>query len=157
MKTIRELKTLDWSGYFFKEMVNIPDIEPEYFMVNDIKGCKDGSIVFNTCYCSEDSVLHIVFNDILFSYMIRYIHTFLHMICIFRKCGIYSYLIFCETDKNKNVINNYVKIIDQLKEELLSWIDELEDDSFNLGNDFMRFRFRTDDNLVYNKKINIPA
>ena len=26
-----------------------------------------------------------------------------------------------------------------------------------MGSDFMRFRFRTDDNLVYNKKINIPV
>ena len=54
------------------------------------------------------------------------------------------------------MVNNYVKIIDQIRDEILSWIDELEDDSFKLGNDFMRFRFRTDDNLVYNEKINIP-
>ena len=37
MKTIRELKTLDCSGYFFKEMVNILDIEPGYFIINDFK------------------------------------------------------------------------------------------------------------------------
>ena len=29
MKTMRELKIKDWSGYFFREMVNILDIEPE--------------------------------------------------------------------------------------------------------------------------------
>ena len=34
MKTIRELNIKDWSGYFFKEMVNINDIDPEYFLVN---------------------------------------------------------------------------------------------------------------------------
>ena len=28
-------------------MVNILDIEPEYLLVNDFKGCKDGSILFN--------------------------------------------------------------------------------------------------------------
>ena len=56
------------------------------------------------------------------------------------------------------MINNYIKIIDQLKEELLPWVDELEEDEiFNLGKNFMRFKFRTDDNLVYNKKINIPV
>ena len=56
------------------------------------------------------------------------------------------------------MINNYVKIIDQLKEELLSWVDELEeDDALRLGNYFMRFRFRTNDNLMYNEKINIPV
>ena len=130
MKTIRELKTLDWSGYFFKEMINILDIEPEYFMVNESK--------FNLCYSDETGVPHIVFNNIK---------------CIFKKSGTYSYLIFCESDKNKDMINNYIRIIDQIREEIISSIDELEEeDSFKLGDDF-----RTDDNLVYNKKINVPA
>ena len=54
--------------------------------------------------------------------------------------------------------NNYVKIIDQLKKELLSWIDKSEEDLiFTLSKDFMRFKFRTDDNLVYNKKIKVPV
>ena len=62
MKTIRKLKTLDWSGY---------------------------------CY--------VVFNNIEF---------------IFRKSGVFSYLIFCESDKNKKMLDNYVSIADQLKEEM---------------------------------------
>ena len=37
MKTIKELKIKDSPGYFFKGMVNILDIEPEYFMINDFK------------------------------------------------------------------------------------------------------------------------
>ena len=44
MKTIKELKILNLSSYFFKEMIHILDIESEYFMVNDFKGCKDGSV-----------------------------------------------------------------------------------------------------------------
>ena len=86
MKTMRQLKMKDWSGYFFKEMVNIVDIEPEFFMINDFKGCKDGSTIFNVCYCEENNVPHIVFNNIE---------------CFFRKSVIFSYLIFCESDKNK--------------------------------------------------------
>ena len=37
----------------------------------------------------------------------------------------------------------------------MSWLndEEEEDDSFNLGKDFMRFRFKTDDNLVIIKKL----
>ena len=58
------LSYLDWSGYFFREIFNILNIDPEYFMVNDLKGCKDGSTIFNLCYCSENSVPHIVFNNI---------------------------------------------------------------------------------------------
>ena len=123
-------------------MVNILDIDPEYFMVNDFKGCKDGSIVFNLCCSDELAVPRIVFNDVE---------------CIFKKCGAYSYLIFCGNNKNKEMINDYVKIIDHLKNEILFWVDEFEDDSFRLGNDFMIFKFRTDDNLPYNQKINVKV
>ena len=139
MKTIRELEIKDWSGHFFREMVNILDTEPEYFMINDFKGCKDGSTIFNLCYFSEDNVPHIVFNNIE---------------CIFRKSGIFSYLIFCESNKNKIMLDYYVGIVDQLKEEILSWTDEAYS---VMGKDFMRFKFRTDDKLVYNKIVNIPV
>ena len=45
MKTIRQLKIKDWSGYFFEEMVNILDIDPECFMVSDTKECTDGTMI----------------------------------------------------------------------------------------------------------------
>ena len=37
MKTFKDLKILNLSSYFFKEMINILDIESEYFLVNDFK------------------------------------------------------------------------------------------------------------------------
>ena len=56
-------------------MVNILNIEPEYFMINDFKDCKDDSTLFIVCHCEENSVPHAVFNVIE---------------CIFRKSGTYS-------------------------------------------------------------------
>ena len=50
--------------------------------------------------------------------------------CIFRKSGVFSYLIFCETEKNKKMFDKYVKIIHKI-----------------------RFKFKTNDNLPYNPKI----
>ena len=52
------------------------------------------------------------------------------------------------------ILDRYVGIIDQLKEEILSWEDE---DYFLMGEDFMRFRFKADDNWVYNEKIYISV
>ena len=50
--------------------------------------------------------------------------------------------------------DNYTEIVNKLKEEILSFeVDEI----FVMGSDFMRFRFKTDNNLVYNTKINIPV
>ena len=64
MKTIRKLNIKDWSGYFFTEVVNINDIDPECFLINDFKDCKDGSTIFNVAYCEENGVPQIVFNNI---------------------------------------------------------------------------------------------
>ena len=50
-----------------------------------------------------------------------------------------------------------LRFIDGIKEEVLSFIDELEDEIFILGKDFMRFRFKTNDKLPYNQKINVPV
>ena len=142
MKTIRELKIKGRSGYFFEEMINILDIDPECFMVSDSKECSDGAMLYNLCYSDKTGVPHIVFNNID---------------CYFKKSGIFSYLVFCVNDKNKAMISNYGKIFEQLEDEIFSFIDEFKDKEFIFGGNFMRFRFKTDDNLVYNEKINIPV
>ena len=139
MKTIRKLNIKDWSGYFFTEMIHTNSIDHEYFLINDFKDCKDGSVLFDIAYCEEVSVPHIVFNNTE---------------CIFKKSGIYSYLIFCESEKNKEMLDNYTGIVDKIKEEILSLGD---DEIFIMGSDFVRFRCKADDYLVYNKKINIPV
>ena len=142
MKTIKELKIKDYSVYFFKEIINIPDIEPEYFIISHFKACKCGSILFNLCYSDGTGVPHIVFNNIE---------------CIFKKSGIYSYLIFFADGKDKDMIKNYGKIIMQVENEIFSFLDEFEDEKFTFDGSLTRFRFKTDDNLAYNKRTNIPV
>ena len=55
------------------------------------------------------------------------------------------------------MLNRYVQVIDEIKKEILFFIDEFEDNYFVIGKDFMRFKFRTNDRLVYNQEINIPV
>ena len=64
MEIISELNISIFGSYFSKELINILDAEAKYIMINDFKGCKDGSILFNLCYSDEINVLHIVFNNI---------------------------------------------------------------------------------------------
>ena len=140
MKIIKRLNIQDKPSYFFKYMTNIDDIEPECFIADEFTIIKDGSIVFDVVYNEEDNVTYIVFNNI---------------VCIFRKSENFSYLFFCENDKNKGMLNNYAGIIDQLKEEILYILENVKNiqDELILGKYFMRFRFKTDDNLPYNKKL----
>ena len=95
-------------------MVNILDIDPGCFGINDTKRCTDGTIIYNICCNYKIGVPHIVFNNID---------------CYFRKNEWNSSLIFCDNNKNKD-ITIYFKIIKQLKDEVFSLIDEFEDHNF---------------------------
>ena len=86
MKTIRELNIREWYGYIFTNITNSNDSGPKFLLINDFKSSKDGSILFNVNYCEENNLLYMVFNNIE---------------CIFRKSGVFSYLIFCESEKKQ--------------------------------------------------------
>ena len=55
------------------------------------------------------------------------------------------------------MLYNYTKVIDGIKEEVLSFVDELEDEILIMSCDYLRSRFKTDDKLVYNQKINVTV
>ena len=56
------------------------------------------------------------------------------------------------------MLNKYTKNFDEIKEQILFIIeDENEGKNVIMGKYFMRFRFKTNDNLVYNQKINVPV
>ena len=88
-------------------MANILDIDPECFMISDIKECTDGTMVYNHCYFDKTGVPHIGFNNID---------------CYFKKSDSYIFLVFCENNKNKAMINNYIEIIRHLEDEIFSYI-----------------------------------
>ena len=129
-------------------MDNILDIDPECFMVSNAKECTDGTMLYNLCYSDKIGVPHIVFNNID---------------CCFKESignashSDFSFLIFFADSKNKTMMCNYGKIIKQLEDEIFSFVDEFENEKFIFDGDFMRFKFKTDDDLVYSKRINIPA
>ena len=111
-------------------------------MVSDTKQCTDGTMLYNICYSDKTGVPHIVFNNID---------------CYFKKSSDYNFLVFCDKNKNKNMVNIYLEFIKQLKDEIFSLIDEFEDEEFVFGYNSLGFRFKTDEYLVNDEKINIPV
>ena len=67
-------------------MVNILDIDPECFMVGNIKECTNGTMLYNIYYSDKTGVPHIVFNNIID--------------CYYKKSGSDSFLVFCDNEKN---------------------------------------------------------
>ena len=110
-------------------MTNINDFDPKLLLLNDITTFSSGSAMFEISYCEEMNARYIVFNDIKY---------------IFRKSGINKYLIFCDSDKNKKMLDNYRKIIDEIKDQILFMT---EDDLFVMDRDFTRLKFKSNDDL----------
>ena len=136
MKTIKRLSIADNPDYYFTDMTNINNFDPKLLLISEITTFKSGSAMFEINYCKESNTPYTVFNDIE---------------CVFKKSGINNYLVFCETEEIEKMLKNYAKIIDEIKDQILLIV---EDDLFIMGKDFMRFRFKTNDVLPYNTKIN---
>ena len=85
MKTLKILNIKDKPGYYFMNITNIDDFDPEFLLFNKFTITDDLSIMFDVNYCEENNALRVVFNNIE---------------CVFQKSGIFSYLIFFETETN---------------------------------------------------------
>ena len=60
--------------------------------------------------------------------------------------------------KKKQIYEKYLfKYYQTTTYEIFSFIDEFKDEKNFFEGDFSKFRFKTDDNLVYDEKINIPV
>ena len=137
MKTTKRLNIEDksGSGCYFNDMTNINNFDPKLLLISEFTTFSSGSTMFELNYEKDGNTLYIAFNNIE---------------CVFRKSGINIYFVFCESDKNKEMLDSYTKIIDGIKDQILFIT---EDDLFVMGRHFTRFKFKTNDNLPYNKKL----
>ena len=125
---------------FFYCMTNINDFDPKILMINEIAVFNSGSTMYEIIsYNEKCNTPYIVFNNIT---------------CVFRKSGQNKYFVFCETQENKEMLQNYTKIFDEIRRQIAFITD---DDVFILGKDFMRIKIKTSDVLPYNKQINFPV
>ena len=67
-----------------------------------------------------------------------------------------KYLIFADTDKNKEVLEKYTKVWDEIKYQIeFNYIETMNAgkpiESGEYGKDFMKIKFNSDDNLPLNK------
>ena len=85
------------------------------------------------------STLYLVFNN-----LDAYIET----------SGENIHLVFALTEKNKIMLKNYTELWDEIKEQ----IELITGDKITkYSKDFMKIRFKTNDDLPLNKIINIPV
>ena len=68
-----------------------------------------------------------------------------------KPCYIFNNMTNINDFDHKEMLDKYVKVIDEIKKEILL---TFEDDLLVMGKGSVRFRFKTNGNLPYNQKIN---
>ena len=63
-----------------------------------------------------------------------------------------KYLVFAPTDKNKEVLENYIELWDEVKYQ----IKTISGNSIEYGKDFMMARFESNDDIPLGEILNIP-
>ena len=123
METIMQIKIENRQGYFFNDMTNINDFDPNLLNIDQVV-FESGLIMYGIKYIKDLSSLHLVFNN-LDAYI--------------EKRNKNKYLIFASTDKNKLMLENYKELWDEIKEQ----IKLISDDRVNkYGKDFMKIKMK---------------
>ena len=140
MKTIRQINIENRHGYFFNDMTNINDFDPSLLNIDEVLFKSSKFIMYDIKYIKNLNSLYSLY--LVFNNLDIYIE----------KSGGNRYLIFASTEKNKLTLENYTEVWDEIKEqiELISGNKVTK-----YGKDFMKIRFKTNDDLPLNKIINI--
>ena len=137
MKTLRQVNIKNRQNYLFNSMTNIKHFDPNLLSIDQISIKSTDFVIYDIEYfknLNSKNSRHLVFNNVD-----AYIE----------ENNEDKYLIFALTDKNKEVLENYIDIWDEIKDqiELMSVNETIE---YNKN-----FMFESDDDLLLGKTLNI--
>ena len=141
MKITRQINIEDRPGYFFTDMTNINDFGPRLLNIDEVSLKSDKLLMYDIKYIknlNSLSTLYLVFNNL---------HAY------FEKAGENAYLSFASTEKNRAMLEIYTELFDEIKEQ----IELITGDKLSYNKDFMKIKFKTNDDLQLHKIINIPV
>ena len=129
-------------GYFFNDITNINDFDPSLLNIDEVLFKSNKLIMYDIKYIKKLNSLNSLY--LVFNNLDAYIE----------KSGENRYLILTSTEKHKIMLKNYIELWDEIKEQI-----ELitGDKVIKYSKDFMKIRFKTNDDLPLNKIINIPV
>ena len=142
MKTIRQVNIENRQGYFFTSRTNIDDFDLSLLNIDIISFKSHELIMYGIKYIKNLNSLNTLY--LVFNNLDAYI----------KKIGENKYLIFASTEKNKLMLKNYIELWDEIKKQIELITDN---EIISYSKDFMKIRFKTNDDVPLNRIINIPV
>ena len=142
MKTIRQMNIKNRRNYFLNSMINIKNFDPTLLSIEQISFKSTDSVIYDIKYFKNfDSAnsLYLILDNVD-GYM--------------EESNENKYLIFASTNKNKEALENYTKLWDEIKDQ----IETINGDNpIEYWKDFMKIKFESDDDLPLSKILSIPV
>ena len=136
MKTTRQINIENRQGYFFNDMTNVSDFDPSLLNIDEVSFESDKLVMYDIKYITNLNSLNTLY--LVFNNLDAYIE----------KSGENRYLIFASTEKNKSMSGIYKELWDEIKEQ----IELITGDKVTkYSKDFMKIRFKTNDDLPLSK------
>ena len=149
MRTLRQVNIKNRPHYFFNDTINITNFDPSLLDIGKISFKSTDDIIFHIEYITMKSLdsknidsansLYLIFN-----YADGHIE----------KSEEDTYLIFASTDKNKEVLERYTELWDEIKNQ----IETISGNKpIKCGKNLMKIRFELDYDLPLGKILSIPV
>ena len=144
MGNIIEINMKNRTYYFFDNMINIKNFDPNLLKI-DKKSYKNIDIYYIGYITMKDSD-YVKINSINPLYLIiGEVNGY------FEEINGNKYLTLVSTDKNKEVLTKYTELWDGIKNS----IEKINNKSGEYGKDFMKIKFDSDDSLPLNKTLKL--
>ena len=144
MKTIKQVNIKNRQHYFFNSMANIKNCDPSLLSIDQISFKSTDSVIYDIEYITMKSLdnensLYLIANNVD-----EYTE----------ENNEDKYLIFASTDKNKEALENYTGLWDEIKNH----IEAINGDKpIKYGRDFMKIKFESHNDLPLGKILSIPV
>ena len=146
--TIKKVNIKNCSYLFFNSMTNVKKFDPNLLSIDKILFKKNTDcVIYEIEYFknfNNKNSIYLFFNNV--DAYIEYNPT--------EDDSETKYLFFASTDKNREVLENYTELWDEIKNR----IEAINGGNpIKYGKDFMKVRFESNDDLPLGKILNIPV
>ena len=148
MRNLKGINIKSRPYIFFNSMTNIKNFDPNLLSIGQVSFEKNTDcVIYEIEYFKHfDSAnsLYFIFNNV--DSYIEYNPT--------EDDSKTKYLVFASTDKNREALQNYTELWDEVKDQIKTISG---DNPIEYGKDFIKARFESNDDLPLGKILNIPV
>ena len=129
--------------YFYKDIINLKRLDVRLLKI-DKKTCKHiGIYIIGYVTIKKIDDCEKIYSVNLFYLLIDHVSGYIE------EKGVYKYLVFDSTDKNKELLKRYNDVWNEIKNK----IKEVSNSECDYEKDYMKIKFNSGDNLPLNKPL----